>query len=82
MKGAGTALVVAVLVITAAQAAAAVLALLLLIALVYGAFAYPRETFGLLGMLGLVSLMQSQPLACLGLAALIIFARPTMRSRP
>ncbi len=71
MKGAGGALVTALLVIAAAQAAAAALGVLLLLALVYGAFVYPRETFGLLGLCIVAGLIQRHPLACLGLAALL-----------
>ncbi len=64
----------ALLVIAAAQAVAAALGVLLLLAIVYGVFVCPRETFGLLALCIVVGLFDRHPLACLGAAALVIVA--------
>ena len=61
----------ACVVLAAAQAVAVTLAFLLTITLIYGLFAYPRETFGLLGLGVLSGLIQQQPLACLSVLALL-----------
>lgn len=71
MKGTGGVLVTALLVIAAAQAAAAALSVLLLLAIIYGVFVYPRETFGLITLCIMAGLIQRHPLACLGLITLI-----------
>lgn len=76
MKAAGI-LVTAIIVLAAAQAAAAALYIALLSALVYGVFAYPRETFGLLGFCLLAGLVERHPLPCLSLVALMTVARMT-----
>ena len=64
--------VVACFVIAAAQAVATALAMLLLVALIYGLFAHPRQTFGLVGLLTFAGLAERQPHLLLGLAALPI----------
>jgi hypothetical protein len=67
--------VTACVVLAAAQAIAAALAILLLIAFIYGIFAYPRETLGLLAFSVLAGMVEAHPLPCLGVAALAIVAR-------
>lgn len=61
-------------IIAAARAVAVVLCCLMLIGLVYALFNCPRELFGLLGICLIVGLVQAQPLACLGLVALMVIA--------
>jgi quinol-cytochrome oxidoreductase complex cytochrome b subunit len=68
-------LITACVVLAAAQAIATALCILLLLAFIYGLFAAPRETFGLLGLLLAVGLIERHPLACLGLVALMAIAR-------
>ena len=65
-------ILLACLVIAAAQAVAAALATLSVIALVYGLYAHPRQTFGLLALLLFAGLAERQPYLLLGLAALAI----------
>lgn len=68
-------LLTACVVMAAAQAAMAVMALLLLAWVIWGLFVCPREMFGLIGFLALVGVFQVQPLACLGIVALMIIAK-------
>lgn len=78
MRALGT-LLAACVVLAAAQAAALALSILLMLALVYGLFARPRETFGFVGLCIIAGLVERQPLACIGLVALITIANAIAR---
>lgn len=64
----------ACLVLAAAQAVAAVLCVLLVAGLVYGLFVAPRETFGLVGLCLIASLVQTQPFFSLAVIALTLLS--------
>lgn len=68
-------LLTACVVLAAAQAAMAVIAVLLLAWVIFGLFVCPREMIALIGFLALVGVFQVQPLACLGILALLIIAK-------
>jgi hypothetical protein len=63
-------LITACVVLAAAQAAAALL-ILLLIAIVWGVFVYPRETFGLLSFCLAASFIERAPFAFVGVVAIL-----------
>ncbi|WP_375287068.1 hypothetical protein [Sphingomonas sp.] len=67
--------ITACVILAAAQATAAVLVLFVLIGLVYSLFTAPRETLGLLGLMVVAGLIQAQPLAFLGVLALLVVMR-------
>lgn len=62
-------------VLAAVQAAAVALSVLLLLALIYGAFTRPRETFGLFGFCLIANLIDRQPLVCVLLVTLLLSAK-------
>lgn len=62
-------------VLAALQALAAVLAVTLVGAIIYGLFAHPKETLGFLGLATILGVAQTQPLALVGLGALLLIAK-------
>lgn len=74
------ALLTACVVLAAAQAVAVVLCLLLIAGVGYGFMTAPRETVGLVGLLCACGLVQAQPLACLGIVALLVTAKLASRA--
>jgi hypothetical protein len=68
-------LLVALVVLASAQAAMAVLCVLLLVGVIWALLTCPKELFGLVGLLAMVGVFQAQPLACLGILALLIIAK-------
>lgn len=65
MKGAGFFLS-ALLALAVLQAAVKVVAALIILAIVWGVFAYPAQTFGLLAFCLVAGLIDRHPLACIG----------------
>jgi hypothetical protein len=68
-------LLTALVVIAAAQATMAVLAILLVAGVVWCLFVCPKELFGLMGLAAVIGLFHAQPLASLGVVALLVIAK-------
>lgn len=66
--------VTTLLILAAAQAVTSAMIALLLVGVVYGMLAYPRHMLGLLIFCLIGGLIQTQPLASLGVIALIVTA--------
>ncbi len=67
-------------VLAAAQATMAVIAVILLAWFVWSLFTCPKELLALLGFLAMVGLMHAQPLAFLGVLALMTIASMLRRT--